>query len=248
VTQKHKNAQSNVYATRSDFCHIYVEQMNSLFLLSLLLTADPQKAEQCFLSGFQDSVSNHYVFKERVHSWARRSITLCAIRLLCPRPGEENESNEARFLQLIGNVPAELQASPDLARIVALNSFERFVFIMSILEKHSVQECSLLLGCFRRDVINAQRAAIGRLASVVIATEAQPAKDFISLAEVNSLASPLRFSTALYDTLNLSTVPNPKPYKFLQTLTLPDGTLVMIPVLCKQEYLSCAENHDEQSR
>jgi hypothetical protein len=49
VTQKYKNAESNRYATSSDFCHIYVEQMNSLYLLSLLLAAGPQKAEQCFL-------------------------------------------------------------------------------------------------------------------------------------------------------------------------------------------------------
>jgi hypothetical protein len=185
VTQKHKNTRSNVYATRCDFCHIYVEQMNGLFLLSLLLTADPQKAEQCFLSGFEDSVRNNRVFKERAHSWARRSITLRAIRLLCPRPGEETESNGVRLSPLIGNVPAAVRAYPDFARIVALNSFERFVFIMSILEKYSTQECSLLLGCFRRDVINAQATAVRHLASVVITTETQPENDFVSFAGLN---------------------------------------------------------------
>ena len=185
MTHKYKNTRLNVYATRSDFCHIYVDQMNDLFLLSLLLTADPQKAEQCFLSGFEDSVRNNYVFKERAHSWARRSIVLRAIRLLCPRPGEETESNGARLSPLIGNVPAEVQAYPEFARIVALNSFERFVFIMSILEKYSAQECSLLLGCFRRDVINAQATAVRHLASVVIPTETQPENDFVSFAGVN---------------------------------------------------------------
>jgi hypothetical protein len=185
VTQKHKNTRSNVYATRCDFCHIYVEQMNGLFLLSLLLTADPQKAEQCFLSGFEDSVRNNYVFKERTHSWARRSIVLRAIRMLCPRPAEETESNGARLSLLIENVPPEVQAYPDFARIVALNSFERFVFIMSILEKYSAQECSLLLDCFRRDVINTQATAVHRLASVVIPTEIRPENDFVSFAGVN---------------------------------------------------------------
>jgi hypothetical protein len=184
VTQKYKNTRSNVYASRSDFCHIYVEQMNSLFLLSLLLTANPQKAEQCFLSGFEDSARNNYVFKERAHSWARRCITLRAIRLLCPRPGEETESNGARLSPLIENVPPEVQAYPDFARIVALNSFERFVFIMSILENYSAQECSLLLRCFRRDVINAQVTAVRHLASVVIATETRPENDFVSFAGV----------------------------------------------------------------
>src|ERR1700719_4468279 len=82
VTQKYKNARSNEYATSSDFCRIYVEQMNSLYLLSLLLTADPQKAEQCFLLGFDESVSNKSVFKERAHLWARRSLIFLALRFL----------------------------------------------------------------------------------------------------------------------------------------------------------------------
>jgi len=189
VTQKYKNGRSTEYATGSDFCRIYVEQTNSLYLLSLLLTADPEKAEQCFISGFGDSVSNNSVFKERAHLWARRSIILNAIRLLCPRPNDENESNEARPLRLIGKtpgtVPAEVQAYPNFARIVGLNSFERFIFIMSILEKYSDQECSLLLDCFRRDVTNARTAAIRHLASVVIATETQPKRDVSALAGVN---------------------------------------------------------------
>ena len=188
MTQKYKNVRLNEYATRSDFCHIYVEQMSSLYLLSLLLTADPQKAEQCFLSGFDDSVSDNSVFKERTHLWARRSIILRAIRLLCPRPNDENESNEARPSPLIGQVPgkvpAEVQVYPNFAHIVGLNAFERFIFIMSILEKYSDQECSLLLGCFRREVINARTAAIGQLASFVIATE-PPEKNVIAFAGIN---------------------------------------------------------------
>jgi hypothetical protein len=189
VTQKYKSARSNEYATSSDFCRIYVEQMNSLYLLSLLLTADPQKAERCFLSGFEESVNNNSVFKERGHLWARRSIVFHAIRLLCPRPNDENESNEARpsppIEKVPGTIPAEVSAYPDFARIIGLNAFERFIFIMSILEKYSDQECSLLLGCFRRDVIDARTAAIRHLANVVIATETQPEREVSAFAGIN---------------------------------------------------------------
>ena len=193
MTQKYKNARSNEYATSSDFCRIYVEQMNSLYLLSLLLTADPQMAERCFLSGFDESVSNNSVFKGRAHLWARRSIIFHSIRLLCPRPNDENESNETRSSRLNekapgkvpGKIPAEVLAYPNFARIVGLNSFERFIFIMSVLEKYSDQECSLLLGCFRRDVINARTSAIRHLANVVFATETQPEEDVIAFAGVN---------------------------------------------------------------
>ena len=193
MTQKYKNARSNEYAASSDFCHIYVEQMNSLYLLSLLLTADPEMAERCFLSGFDESVSNNSVFKGRAYLWARRSIIFHSIRLLCPRPNDENESKETRSSPLHekapgkvpGKIPAEVLAYPNFARIVGLNSFERFIFIMSVLEKYSDQECSLLLGCFRRDVINARTAAIQHLASIVIATETQPARDVVAFAGVN---------------------------------------------------------------
>jgi hypothetical protein len=185
VTQKHKNARSEEYATRSDFCRIYLEQMNSLYLLSLLLTADPQTAEQCFVVGYDDSVNNKFVFKERANLWVRRCIILHAIRSLCPRPSDDNEFNEARLSQLIGDVPAEVPVCPKFVGIVTLNSFERFVFIMSILEKYSDRECSLLLGCVRRDVINARTAAIRHLASVAIATKTQPERDVILFAGVN---------------------------------------------------------------
>jgi hypothetical protein len=87
MIQAHKNARANEYASLGDFCRIHVEQMNSLYLLSLLLTADTQKAEQCFISGFDDSVSHRFVFKERASFWARRSIILQAIRFsLCILP------------------------------------------------------------------------------------------------------------------------------------------------------------------
>jgi hypothetical protein len=184
VTQKYKNAQSPKYATSSDFCHIYLEQMNSLYLLALLLTGDPQKAEQCFLSGFEDCMSNNSVFKERACLWARRRIVLHAIRLLCPRPNDENESNEAGFSQSSGQVPAELRAYPDFARIIGLSPFERFVFIMSILEKYSNQECTLLLGCSRQDAADARTTAI-RCVAGTITIETEPERDLIAFAEGN---------------------------------------------------------------
>ena len=175
MTQEYKNPRSNEYATGGDFCRIYLEQMNNLYLLALLLTADPQKAEQCFLSGFHDSVSSNSVFKDRTYLWARRSIILHAIQLLCPRQNHERQSNETRLS--IGEISAELRAYPNLVGIVRLNPFERFVFIMSILEKYSDQECSLLLGCLRGDVISARSAALRHLASLVVPTETQPMSD-----------------------------------------------------------------------
>ena len=205
MTQKY--AQLNEYATSTDFCRIFVEQMNTLYLLSLLLTADSQKAEQCFLSGFEDSMNSTFVFRERAHLWARRSIILHAIRVLGPRPDDENDFNEERLLPLNGNVPAEVQAYPRLARIVELNSFERFIFVMSILEKYSAHECSLLLGCVRRDVINTRIAALRHLAGAVIGMEPGLESDVAVFAE-KPICRPLSLSpgrAALADSFGSNT-------------------------------------------
>jgi hypothetical protein len=48
--------------------------------------------------------------------------------------------------------------------IVALNPFERFVYVMSVLERQSDNDCSALLRCSRRDVIIARELALERLA------------------------------------------------------------------------------------
>jgi hypothetical protein len=49
--------------------------------------------------------------------------------------------------------------------ILGLNAFERFVYVMSVLEKQSDDDCSTLLKCSRRDVIIARALALERLAN-----------------------------------------------------------------------------------
>ena len=52
------------YATRKDFCRIFEKDMNRLYLLSFLLTADDTLAEQCFAGGLHISQEGNLVFKE----------------------------------------------------------------------------------------------------------------------------------------------------------------------------------------
>src|SRR4029077_10222346 len=81
---------STLYASRDDFRRIFDEDMNGLYLLSLLLTADREKAEQCFVSGLEDAVEGNPVFKEWARSWARRAIIQNAIRVINPRTVDGN--------------------------------------------------------------------------------------------------------------------------------------------------------------
>jgi len=75
---------ANQYASREDFHKIFSEDTNSLYQLSLLLTRDSAKAEQCFVSGLEDCVAGNSVFREWARSWAKRAIIQNAIRELKP--------------------------------------------------------------------------------------------------------------------------------------------------------------------
>src|ERR1700723_2258895 len=89
------------YASSDDFRQIFDEDMNDFYLLSFLLTADREKAEQCFVSGVEDAVEGNPVFKEWARSWARRVIIVNAVRAINPRPTEEN--GRSRSAPVSGN-------------------------------------------------------------------------------------------------------------------------------------------------
>jgi hypothetical protein len=154
------------YASSDDFRQVFDEHMNSLYLLSFLLTADQKKAEQCFVSGLEDAVEGSPVFKEWAHSWARRAVILNAVRVLSPRPADGNDRVRSRSDPADSNgkgLSAGQQA--EIAAILELKPFERFVYVMTVLERHSDQECSVLLGCTRRDALTARTHALQQLAS-----------------------------------------------------------------------------------
>jgi hypothetical protein len=148
-----------LYAIRSQFCQIFAEDENALYLLSLLLTADASKAEQCFVAGLEDSIRGNPVFKEWARSWSKRMIVKNAIRMISPVPGKVNgaphvsDSNTVA-LDLGGELTAVLQLAP----------LERFVFVMSVLEGYSIQECSILLNCTKQYVETAQAGALQHVA------------------------------------------------------------------------------------
>jgi len=150
---------STPYATSGDFCRIFNEEKGELYLLSYLLTGDREKAEQCFISGLEDSVKGNSVFKEWARSWARRAIIQCAVRAINPRPRESGTSSRYNH---IGKPPVELE---EFAAVLELTPFDRFVYVMSVLERYSIQDCSVLLGYSRRDVAEARIHALQQIGS-----------------------------------------------------------------------------------
>jgi hypothetical protein len=146
------------YASSGDFHRIFNEENDSLHRLSFLLTADREKAEQCFVSGLQESVNGSPVFKEWAHAWARRTIIQNAVRVINPRPVKEHAPS--RF-DSGGTTLAVEQV--ETAAVLQLEPFERFVYVISVLERYSDLDCSVLLGCEERDVIAARIRAFEQI-------------------------------------------------------------------------------------
>jgi DNA-directed RNA polymerase specialized sigma24 family protein len=151
-----------LYASSGDFRRIFHEETDNLYRLSFLLAADREKAEQCFVSGFEDSVKGSPVFKEWARSWARRTIIQNAVGVISPRPMEEH--TPSRFDSGGKTMTAEqAEIAAVLEAVLDLGPFERFVYVMSVLERYSDQDCSVLLGCAQRDVIAARIRALQQI-------------------------------------------------------------------------------------
>ena len=146
------------YATVTDFCEIFTEEMHSLYLLSFLLTADQDKAEQCFIGGLGECVEGIGAFMEWSRLWARRAIIKQAMLMVRPSPSDTDHWSPIHAKAAVAALPNGL-----FAAILSLSAFERFVFVMSILEGQSEQDCAVLLRCSRRDVMIARVFALTRL-------------------------------------------------------------------------------------
>lgn len=160
--RKLKSAQPSLYATRADFCRIFESNMNSLYPLAFLLTADQTLAEQCFVGGLHISQEGNHVFREWAESWARRAIILNAIRMVRPHHISDHSQPE----QDRSSWP-EMMKRAEMARVMDLPAFERFIFVMSVLEGYSDQECSLHLGCVRGEMVAARSRALQRMGQPV---------------------------------------------------------------------------------
>jgi DNA-directed RNA polymerase specialized sigma24 family protein len=150
------------YATCKDFRQIFTEDMAGLHLLAYLLTADMARAEQCFVAGLDDSIRGNQVFKQWARAWSKRAIIQNAVKIMKPAVGQRAAAEEktARSAQS-GTAPE----SPLVALVMQWSPFERFVFVMSVLEGYSVRECSAMLSCRDQDVIATKSQVLQRLAN-----------------------------------------------------------------------------------
>lgn len=169
------------YATRKDFQRIFAEEMAGLHLLAFLLTANEEKAEQCFVAGLEESARGNAVFKQWARSWSKRSVIKNAVKAISSAPAEPGlVAGDGRIPRgamgatgaengQASNGSTELndpQAAALVSAVTSLEPFRRFVFVMSVLEGYSVLECSALLRRPAKEVAAAKSKALEQLGAM----------------------------------------------------------------------------------
>ena len=146
------------YAKHSDFCDVFKNDMKTLYLLAFLLTTNHKESEQCFVSTVEEVLKEQSVFKEWARSWVRRRLIENAIAMVT---SASHRNAQKRDLWIAGQPKTQQQCKIDT--VTKLDAFERLVFVMSILERYSNWDCSLLLGCTVNKVAQARMNALRRL-------------------------------------------------------------------------------------
>ncbi len=59
-----------------------------------------------------------------------------------------------------------LSERAEITAVLGLRPFDRFVFVMSVLEGYSDHDCAILLGCSRQDVLAAKTRALQQIGNV----------------------------------------------------------------------------------
>ncbi len=156
-SKQHAQKRATEYATCKDFQQIFTEDMVGLHQLAFLLTADQAKAEQCFVAGLDESIHGNPVFRQWARAWSKRAIIQNAIKMIAPVPVRQEVDGTPNGIQQNGS-PEDTAAN-----VATWAPFERFVFVMAVLEGYSLRECSTLLACPVQDVIAAKSAALQKV-------------------------------------------------------------------------------------
>lgn len=147
---------------RHDSREDFTDNLNALYQLSFLLTRDHEKAQRCLMSSFKDS-RRSLTFSEWVRSWQKRVVIENAIRELRPRPTRSHPSSSLIAFSYAGRLSNSPNGHFKLEAILALDDFERFVFVISMLEHYSDHYCAKLLGYSVLEIREARTSALSDL-------------------------------------------------------------------------------------
>jgi hypothetical protein len=130
-------ATNDEYARAADFCAVFTRDAESFYQLAFLLTGSERRAWDCILMAMEDC-NKAKVFKPWAASWSRLAVIERALKSssgdsMVSSSDAERDSNEARA-------------------ILQLKGIDRFVFVLSVLEKYSIRDCAILLRTNKREI------------------------------------------------------------------------------------------------
>jgi DNA-directed RNA polymerase specialized sigma24 family protein len=117
------------------------------------------------VSGVEDCVSGNRVFREWATSWAKRTIVQSAIRESKPRPRQSNSPLSGAMFSDMNQHSRGPGGHVEIDAVLRLADFDRFVFVMSVLEHYSEHDCALLLQCSAREIREGRIRALKELAN-----------------------------------------------------------------------------------
>ncbi len=135
------------YASVHDFCSMFKQEMDAFFQLAFTLTGNEKKAEEVIVNALDDCAKAK-VFRPWAKSWSRLAVIERAIKTMA----SNTQSNDTKGRS------AELQS------ILNLAPFDRFVYVLTVLEKYSIRDCAVLLRASKREVLNRQVSALEQVA------------------------------------------------------------------------------------
>jgi len=145
------------YVNKEEFVGVFESEQVGLQRLALLLTASSDTATRCLSLALQQCLATSFVFRGWALSWMRRVVIRNAISLVMG-------SGQPLFVKANGDVEKALTTYPEgellvfvanVQRILGFSQFDRFVFVICVLERYSVHDCAVLLGRSLRDINNA---------------------------------------------------------------------------------------------
>ena len=140
------------YAKHADFCDVFKKDTKPLYLLAFLLTANHEESEQCFLSTVEEAFNGQAVFKEWARIWVKRRLIENAIEIISPGSARNGQKRDLWGAGQFENC--------EIDSVTKLDAFERVVFVLSIMERHSNRDCALLLECSMNEVTQARMRAL----------------------------------------------------------------------------------------
>jgi DNA-directed RNA polymerase specialized sigma24 family protein len=161
---QHRSAKLGENTSDIKFCNLFRQEMDGLYLLAFLLTANRETAEQCFISSLEECMEGIAVNGEWAHSWAKRVVIKSAIRLVAARVHYSRSKVLPGFDENEREPPERSPDGRTLMSVLALGDFTRFVFVMTVLEQLSDRDSALLLGCPLDEIRTARVHALQEVA------------------------------------------------------------------------------------